>query len=232
MHGIEGRAGLACMAVVLAVSGCSRATTSSSGTGVQVGAQPVSQLQAITSRYPPTEADVHFMTGMIAHHAQAVVMARWAPTHGASDALKRMCERIVVGQSDEIALMRTWLGDQGEKVPPADATHMTMTMNGMEHEMLMPGMLTDEQMKELEAARGEEFDRLFLTYMIQHHLGALTMVDELFASPGAAQDDVVYKFASDVYADQSTEIRVMQGMLDAAQSAGGRGGEPSGFSRY
>jgi uncharacterized protein (DUF305 family) len=87
-----------------------------------------------------------------------------------------------------------------------------MEMDGMQHEMLMPGMLSDEQMKQLDAARGGEFDRLFLRFMIQHHNGAITMVNELFASPGAGQDEFVFKFASDVYADQGTEIDRMQKM--------------------
>ena len=91
--------------------------------------------------------------------------------------------------------------------------HMKMKMNGMEHDMLMPGMLNEEQLAALDKARGSEFDRLFLQAMIAHHLGAITMVDELLASPRAAQDDVVYKMASDVYADQTTEIERMEKML-------------------
>ncbi len=164
---------------------------------------------------PHTPADTHFMTGMIPHHAQAVLIAGWAPSHGASDAVQRLCERIVVAQRDEIASMQAWLRDRGEPVPAADATHMTMVMDGVEHAMLMPGMLTDEELAQLDRARGTEFDRLFLTYMIRHHEGALTMVDQLMASPGAAQDDVVFKFVSDVFADQSTEIDRMQKMLAA-----------------
>jgi uncharacterized protein (DUF305 family) len=100
---------------------------------------------------------------------------------------------------------------------------MKMMMNGMEHEMLMPGMLTDDQMKELDAARGTEFDRLFLRDMIQHHQGAVSMVNSLFATPGAAQDQSVFKLASDVSADQTTEIARMQKMLAAVMfDAGAR----------
>lgn len=168
-----------------------------------------------------TPADVHFMTGMIHHHAQAVLIAKWAPTHGAGAELQRLAERIVVGQTDEIALLRTWLGDQGEPVPEATPGPMRMKLDGMEHEMLMPGMLTAAQLAQLDAARGAEYDKLFLTFMIQHHQGAITMVNTLFASPGAGQDEVVFRFASDVYADQTTEIARMQSML------GARGG-PSG----
>jgi len=150
---------------------------------------------------------------MIPHHAQAVLIAGWAPSHGARPDLKILCERIVVAQRDEIAMMQGWLRDRGQKVPDATSTRMHMSMNGMEHDMLMPGMLTDEQLAELDKARGETFDRLFLNAMIRHHQGAITMVEQLFASYGAAQDDVIFRFASDVVADQSTEIERMQKML-------------------
>jgi uncharacterized protein (DUF305 family) len=166
-----------------------------------------------------SEADVRFMSGMIPHHAQAVVMAGWADTRSARSDIRILCERIVVGQRDEIALMQTWLRDGGQTVPDATSTRMRMVMNGVEHDMLMPGMLTDDEMAALERARGPEFDRLFLLGMIKHHQGAIDMVDELFASYGAAQDETVFRFASDVYADQSTEIERMQKML-AAQDAG------------
>ena len=160
-------------------------------------------------------ADVEFMQGMIHHHAQAVVIARWAPTHGASAELQRLAERIVVAQQDEIALMQTWLRGKGEPVPEATPGPMTMTMNGMTHEMHMPGMLTDAQLRQLDAARGTDFDRLFLRFMIQHHEGAIVMVDKLFGSNGAGQDETVFRFASDVVADQSTEIERMEKMLKA-----------------
>ena len=162
----------------------------------------------------PNPADVHFMTGMIPHHAQAVLIAGWAPSHGARADVQRLCERIVVAQRDEIALMQAWLRQHGQEVPPANATHMRMTMDGMTHDMLMPGMLTDEELKRLDAARGSEFDRLFLQAMVKHHQGAISMVDELEASTGARQDETVFRFSSDVYADQTTEINVMQKMLE------------------
>lgn len=162
-----------------------------------------------------TAADTHFMTGMIHHHAQAVLIAKWAPTHGAGADLQRLCERIVVGQTDEITLMNTWLKDKGEPVPDGSPGPMKMNMNGMTHEVLMPGMLSDAEIKALDAARGPEFDRLFLIGMIKHHEGALTMVEDLFKAPGAAQDETVFRFASDVFADQTTEIRVMSEMLEA-----------------
>jgi uncharacterized protein (DUF305 family) len=160
-----------------------------------------------------TPADVHFMSGMIAHHAQAIVMSRWAPSHGASPSIRTLTERIINAQQDEIAGMQKWLRDRHLPVPEANPHGMTMKMNGMEHEMLMPGMLSESQLKELEGARGKEFDRLFLVFMIQHHQGAVTMVNELFDTNGAAQDITVFKLASDISADQTTEIERMQKML-------------------
>jgi uncharacterized protein (DUF305 family) len=157
------------------------------------------------------------MTGMIHHHAQAVEMAKWVPTHEASDALRRMAERIDVGQRDEIFIMSRWLRERGQPVPDTAMDHMA----GMHHTMNMPGMLSPEQMAQLDAARGPEFDRLFLTFMIQHHKGAITMVDALFASQGAGQDEISFRLASDIYADQTTEIDRMQKMLDALPSASG-----------
>jgi uncharacterized protein (DUF305 family) len=165
-------------------------------------------------RLPYTDADVDFMAGMIPHHAQAVVMAGWAPSHGARADVAILCERIVVAQRDEIAMMQTWLHDRGQFVPDATSTRHRMKMNGVEHDMLMPGMLTDEEMAALDRARGPEFDRLFLIGMIKHHQGAIDMVDVLFKAYGAAQDETVFRFASDVYADQSTEIDRMNKMLE------------------
>jgi uncharacterized protein (DUF305 family) len=160
-------------------------------------------------------ADIQFMSGMIPHHAQAVLIAGWAPTHNASPEVQRLCERIVVAQRDEIALMQAWLKQRALEVPPSNATHMTMTMNGMKHDMLMPGMLNEEELKQLDASRGTDFDRLFLQAMIRHHQGAITMVDDLEAAAGSRQDETVFRFSSDVYADQTTEIDRMQKMLAA-----------------
>ena len=166
-----------------------------------------------------TAADANFMRGMIHHHAQAVLMAKWAPTHGAGADLQRLAERIVVAQQDEIAMMQNWLKERGEPVPEPTPGPMRMTMpDGTAHDMLMPGMLTEAELKQLDAARGTEFDRLFLTFMIRHHEGALDMVDELFAAVGAGQDEDTFRLASDVFADQTTEIRVMKEMLAARNS--------------
>lgn len=171
------------------------------------------QAPADSVRVLHTAADVHFMSGMIPHHAQAVLIAGWAKTHGARADIQRLAERIVVGQRDEIELMQTWLRERGLPVPPADATHLTVTHDGMAHRMLMPGMLNDEELKQLNAARGSEFDRLFLRAMIKHHEGAITMVDELEAADGSRHDEVVFRFSQDVYADQTTEIERMQKLL-------------------
>lgn len=187
-----------------------------SGGGAQQPATPSAspaQTQPRPGVYPHSEADIEFMSGMIPHHAQAVVIAGWAPSHGARRDVRVLAERIVVGQRDEIALMQTWLSDRGLPVPAADATHHRMKMNGIEHDMLMPGMMTAEELAQLDKACGPEFDRLFLTFMIRHHEGAIKMVDDLFASYGAAQDETVFRFASDVYADQTTEIEFMNKML-------------------
>ena len=164
-------------------------------------------------RYPYSKADVDFVAGMIPHHAQAVLIAGWAATHGARQDVRVLCERMVIAQRDEIEFMRTWLRDRGEVVPPANATHHRMTMNGVEHDMLMPGMLSPEDLAQLDKARGADWDRLFLTFMIRHHEGAIKMVEQLFASYGALQDEDIYKLASDMYADQTTEIDRMQKML-------------------
>lgn len=161
----------------------------------------------------PNPGDVHFMSGMIPHHAQAVLIAGWAPTHGARADVQRLCERIVNAQKDEIDMMRAWLKQKGQEVPDADATHMKMKMGGMEHEMLMPGMLTDDELKQLDAARGSDFDKLFLAAMIKHHQGAISMVDELETIDGSRQDETVFRFSQDVYADQTTEIERMKKML-------------------
>jgi uncharacterized protein (DUF305 family) len=205
--------------VAIAVAGT--ATSSRAQLPVQSSARAQSDLAAVAKarrdsvRHPYTAADVHFMSGMIGHHSQAIVMAGWAPTHGAGPSVRTLCERIINAQADEIATMQQWLRDRQLPVPEASPAGMKMVMDGVEHVMLMPGMLTEEQMKQLDAARGKEFDKLFLTFMIQHHRGAVEMVKELFESYGAAQDDLVFKFASDVQVDQTTEIARMQRMLVA-----------------
>jgi uncharacterized protein (DUF305 family) len=178
-----------------------------------------------------TEADVRFMTHMIHHHAQAIEISRFAPDRAASDQIKTLAARIINAQRDEIALMQRWLEDRGQPVPELHdmgdriMVHAPGDMPGghvgMDHGAAgsgmsdMPGMLSPEQVDSLEAASGRTFDRLFLTYMIEHHQGAVIMVRELFATDGAGQDEDVFRFASDVQVDQSTEVARMQRMLDA-----------------
>jgi uncharacterized protein (DUF305 family) len=181
---------------------------------------PAPAAAADSGGYAITQADVHFMFAMIGHHAQAIVMAGWAPTHGAAPSVRTLAERIINAQQDEIATMQRWLGDRGKPVPEARPAGMKMMTNGTEHEMLMPGMLTEAQMRQLDQAKGPEFDRLFLTFMIQHHRGAVSMVKDLFGTNGAAQDETVFKFANDVNVDQSTEVARMGRMLAAMPPVG------------
>ena len=181
-------------------------TPASPGPPVTTNPAAIEKARADSARYPYTEADVQFMTNMIGHHAQAVHIAQWAPTHGASPALLRLAERVVNAQVDEITIMQQWLIDRQKPVPG-------LRDGGHSHHAHMPGMLTEEQLKQLDAARGAEFDRLFLTLMIQHHKGAVEMVTKLFATGGAAQDLLVFKFANDVQVDQTTEVARMEQML-------------------
>ena len=206
---------LACL-VVTACSSTTHATAVSNP--APSGASNPAPSAAI--RFPITDADVDFMTGMIHHHAQAVLIAGWSVSHGASESIRLLTERIVVGQNDEIALMSRWLRDHNRPVPEADTayTHSMGSMPGMDQSMMMPGMLSAEQLAQLDSSRGPDFDRFFLTFMIQHHKGAITMVDKLFGSEGAAQDETTFRLASDIYADQTTEIHRMQLMLDALPS--------------
>ncbi len=150
-----------------------------------------------------TVADVRFMQDMIGHHRQALVMAALAPTNGASTSVLRLAQKIDISQRDEIALMRQWLRQRNQPVP--DSAH--------HQHALMPGMLTTDEMARLAAARGAEFDRLFLSFMIRHHEGALQMADDLVKTAGAAQDPDLFRFVTDVDADQRDEIYVMQQLL-------------------
>jgi uncharacterized protein (DUF305 family) len=166
-----------------------------------------------------TAADVAFMQGMIHHHAQALVMARLVPDRTATTPIRMLAERIDVSQQDEIALMRQWLLDRKEAAPAGDPEHQHGPAHG--HGELMPGMLSAEELTRLAAARGREFDRLFLEFMIRHHEGALVMVAQLFRSPGAGQDTEIFRFASDVEADQRAEIRRMQALLKTLSDSEG-----------
>ena len=153
-----------------------------------------------------TPADVRFMQGMIGHHAQALDMTALVPSHSSSDAIRKLAQRIELSQADEIKMMQEWLTRRGQKVPDLHAHHAPGAP-------LMPGMLTAEEMARLGQVKGPEFDRLFLEFMIKHHEGALTMVQDLFAQPGAGQESDVFAFASDVDADQRMEIDRMRSAL-------------------
>jgi uncharacterized protein (DUF305 family) len=167
-----------------------------------------------------TEADAAFMALMMGHHAQALDMARLAPTRGASPSVRTLAARVINAQQDEIATMRRWLEDRGRPAPePGAGTTTPPVPAAADHAAHSPGMLTSEQMGELERASGRAFDRLFLTSMIQHHHGAVTMVRELFATDGAAQDPSVFKIGSDIQVDQLTEIARMERMLEALPGA-------------
>ena len=202
-------------ALVLAACGGQASANRGSSAPAPAKAQSagVAQAEADSLRNPYTAADVHFMQSMIGHHSQAIAMATWAPTHGASSSVRTLAERIINAQQDEIVTMQTWLGDRHQTVPPQGP--MKMMMNGKETVMLMPGRLTEEQMHQLDLAKGPDFDRLFLTDMIQHHKGAVSMVKDLFGTYGAGQDEVIFKFASDVNVDQTTEIARMERMLNS-----------------
>lgn len=168
-----------------------------------------------------TDADVRFMTDMIGHHAQALIMSRLAPDRGASPAVRTLAARIINAQEDEIASMQQWLRERGQPVPEVHIEGLNLMIHGAgghHHHAHMPGMLSQEELEELARAEGSEFDRLFLAYMIQHHRGAVTMVDELFATDGAASDEAAFKLASDINVDQQTEIARMQLMLDEREA--------------
>ncbi len=216
----------AALLAALAVPACSGAargagqTPAQPGASGQVGAVAIARARADSARYPWTAADAHFMSAMIGHHAQAIVMANMAASHGASASVRTLAERIVNAQEDEIATAERWLLDRQLPVPKAVTPRMRMTMDGAEHDMTMPGMLRQSQIEQLDMSRGREFDRSFLTLMIQHHRGAVAMVRQLFGSYGAGQDQTVFKFASDVDVDQTTEIARMERMVAALPQAG------------
>jgi uncharacterized protein (DUF305 family) len=165
---------------------------------------------------PRSQADVEFMQGMIMHHAQAVEMTALIASHTENKELRSLGARISSSQSDEIKLMQRWLATRGERIS-VDMPGMDMSRHSS-HQQLMPGMLTPGQMDALGKAKDAEFDHLFLTGMIQHHDGALTMVKDLFDTAGAGQDADVFNFATDADNTQRAEIKIMQSMLDKKSS--------------
>lgn len=182
---------------------------------VQPGApgQPTKALPSDTrpSLPPASAADINFMQGMIMHHAQAVEMTALIDSHTKNKELRTLGARISKSQSDEIGFMKRWLMARGQ--PTTHTMHHMPGMDMSSDSMLMPGMLTPKQMAALKKATGEQFDHLFLTGMIQHHRGALTMVKDLFDTAGAGQDAELFNFVTDVDSGQRAEIRIMQTML-------------------
>ena len=157
-----------------------------------------------------SEAEVRFLRGMIPHHGQALDMTALVPTRATTNGFRSMALRMQISQRDEIRLMERWLTEREEDIPPPNAHRMMMAGDMV----LMPGMLNAGQMEQLASATGQEFERLFLEFMIMHHEGALTMVQTLFNSSGAGQESLIFKFATDVDADQTIEILRMRRMLE------------------
>lgn len=205
---------------------CAQQVDPAAAVVVQPGApgQPTRTLPPSTrATLPPLSAkDVQFMQGMIMHHAQAVEMTALIESRTQNKELRLLGARISHSQAEEIKFMKRWLEARGESISMTMPEMPGMSMPGMagmdmsSHPMLMPGMLTPDQMAALRKARGAEFDRLFLTGMIQHHNGALIMVKDLFDTAGAGQDAELFNFATDVDSGQRAEIRIMETMLGAA----------------
>jgi uncharacterized protein (DUF305 family) len=215
---------LAATAVVAfhASSALAHQTDASKPVVVQPGApgQPSKTLPPSTrATLPPrSPADVEFMQGMIMHHAQAIEMTALIRSHTENKDLRSLGARISSSQDDEIKFMKRWLTARGEPVSMHGVMAEMHDSHTSEHDMaamnLMPGMLTPEQMGALRKATGAEFDRLFLTGMIQHHQGALIMVRDLFETAGAGQDAEIFGFSTDVDTGQRAEIKIMQAMLE------------------
>ena len=200
---------------------CSQQNDTAKPVIVQPGApgKPSKTLPASTKGLlpPRSQADVEFMQGMIMHHSQAIEMTALIASHTDNKELTSLGARISSSQSDEIKFMQRWLAARGESVPMAMPGMPGMNMSDKSMG-LMPGMLTPEQMDALRKAKGAEFDRLFLTGMIQHHNGALIMVKDLFDTAGAGQDAELFNFATDADNTQKAEIRIMQAMLEKKPS--------------
>lgn len=158
-----------------------------------------------------SDADVAFMQGMVGHHAQALAMTALLTTRTRRDDMRLLGLRIETSQRDEIAQIQRWLRNHHESVPDADPGHA----HHGSAPAAMPGMLTEAEMAQLAATAGADFDSLFLQLMIRHHQGAITMVERLFGTNGAAQESEIYRFATDVDGDQRAEIARMRQLLDA-----------------
>ncbi len=222
----------AVLSLTSAMAPCQQAKTATSGVSIVQPGAPGHSNKTLTpetaSAAPrkPSEADIQFMQGMIMHHSQAVEMTDLLRTRSQDKEVQALGKRISISQTDEMRFMKQWLTDRGLPLSEHGSMDMAgMDMAGMDHmdhmDMgsmpMMPGMLTPAQMKALAAATGPAFDHLFLTGMIQHHTGALTMVKDLFATQGAGQDPQLFDFASDVDNTQQAEIDIMRHMLKEKQ---------------
>lgn len=208
----------ACKSTDTATTSNNTVTTQNSAQNAELEAQYWEQIKKSKMQF--VQADVDFMTGMIGHHAQALIMSDLAPKNGANQEIQTLAARIINAQKDEIASMQQWLKDRDQPVPEVHIDGLNLMIHGVEghhgghmDHMNMAGMLSMDQLNELAEAKGHEFDKLFLKYMIQHHTGALTMVKELISSDGAVQDEQAFKISSDINVDQITEIERMKLML-------------------
>lgn len=211
---------LALFLIVIGAAACKSAdtTTKTTSTSDHSELEDLYWARVDSARMSFTEADVKFMTGMIAHHAQALIMSRLAPENGANKEVQTLAARIINAQKDEISSMQQWLRDRDQPVPKIEIEGLKLMIE-IENEPYtsfrnMPGVLSREKIQELADARGSDFDRLFLKYMIEHHAGAVHMVENLFDTDGAAQDEAAFRLASDIQVDQRTEIDRMNMMLD------------------
>jgi len=218
---ITGRSGLAVILLALATTALAQVPIIQPGAPGQPGRVISPEEASDLAVVEYTDADIRFLQGMISHHAQAMEMSELAEARSSREAIELLADRINLSQQDEIAMMQDWLEERGLDVPSAQAHHD-------EDFELMPGMLTPEEFAELEAATGPQFDRLYLQYMIEHHLGALEMVENLLDQRGSAQDPVLYAFTSDVTSDQTSEIERMDTLL-ASFSPDPRVGLAAGF---
>ncbi len=202
--------------VLLLLAGCGSGGSGTAPAIVQPGAPGEASKvigadrAADTSKVSFTSADVRFMQGMIGHHSQALEMTETVRSHSGNEGIRALALRIEVSQADEIKMMQDWLAARRQPRPDPHAHHAAGAT-------LMPGMLTPEEMARLSAARGPELDQLFLQLMIKHHEGALVMVKDLLATPGAGQETDVFAFVSDVEADQQMEIDRMRAALAASK---------------
>lgn len=209
----------AVLSILLGAIACksTEKTTPEASTSEQSSLEELYWARKDSARMSFTKADVKFMTGMIAHHAQALIMSRLAPANGASPTIQTLASRIINSQKDEIASMQRWLDDRNRPVPQIsfDGIDMTIILDGQPFTSYrkMRGVLSQDQLIKLSQSKSQEFDKLFLEQMIEHHSGAVFMVENLFATDGAAQGDAAFRLATNIQVDQRTEIERMRQIL-------------------